>query len=95
MTEKNLIEKTLRLGPYEFTPTDPHMSFSDLVDAIDGVLQEDMDNDRSGILWKLFNFFDSEKRPLDYREFYAFLGSWTIEDKIYYEMVGDDLPEGV
>lgn len=94
MTEKNLgLEKTLRLGQFEFTPTDPHMTFDDLIAAVDGVLKEEMDNDKTGILWKLFDFFNSEKRPLDYREFYAFLGSWTLEDKIYYEVVGDSLPD--
>ncbi|AWN05941.1 hypothetical protein SEA_CRICKO_78 [Streptomyces phage CricKo] len=82
MSEKN--PRTTRVGQWEVETTDPHVSFGELLDSVDDALWEDMRNDKSNKLFKLYHFFDSKKKPLDLTEFYDFLGSLTIEDELYY-----------
>lgn len=87
-----MIEKTLRLGRFEFTPTDPNMTFDDLVIAVDNSLMEEMENEKSGVLLKLYNFFNSEKRPMYPREFFEFWGSLSHEECLDYIFDGEELP---
>lgn len=91
MSEKN--RRNVRLGYWEVTPSSPHMTFDELVDVVDDALWTDMRKPKNKLFLRLYHFFDSERRPLDPREFYEFLGSWTVEDQLYYEAVGGFLPE--
>jgi hypothetical protein len=91
MSEKN--GRSTRVGSWSVTTTDPHVTFGELLDIIDDALWADMRKDKSGVLMALYHFFNTNRRPLDLREFYEFLGSWTVEDKQYYELAALGLSE--
>lgn len=91
MSEKS--PRNVRLGPWEVTPSSSHMTFDELIDAVDDALWRDMRKPKNALFLRLYRFFDSERRPLDPREFYEFLNSWTVEDELYYQAVGGFLPE--
>ena len=95
--------KMYRVGNFTVT-TDELLTFNELLDEIDATLFEDMRKDKTGILLKLFWFFSDYRHPLSPskefypvvpltpRDFYEFLGSLSLEEKLYYMDEGEKLP---
>jgi hypothetical protein len=86
-------EKEIRFGRFTVTTDDPLMSFEELINVVDDFLMREIRRDKSGILMKMYNFFDSGKRPLDPREFFEFLGSLNIVEELEYMDAGNALPD--
>jgi hypothetical protein len=78
-------EKSLQLGNYVITSADEIFSFDQLIEAVDDALMEEMAKDASGVMLKLYYFFDTINNPIDPREFYEFLGSLSWQE--HFELI--------
>ena len=59
-------------------------SYDELIEGVDKSIMEFLWLEQSGTLINLFLYFNSEKKPLDPREFLMFWGSLVEEEQDYY-----------
>lgn len=55
-----------------------------LIEVIDQAIQRMIDRDVTGSIQKIFDFFDSQSKPLDHREFIQFWGSLSAVEQDKY-----------